>query len=56
MTDSGHVLPTDDDGALSPEEERHAADVLRFWEVARSRAGLTRLSAVVGTGVLAFGC
>nr|WP_297422929.1 ASCH domain-containing protein [uncultured Actinotalea sp.] len=53
MTDSGHVLPTDDDGALSPEEERHAADVLRFWEVARSRAGLTRLSAVVGTGVLA---
>lgn len=53
MTDSEHAIPAHDGAALSPEEERHAAEVLRFWEAARSRAGLTRLSAVVGTGVLA---
>lgn len=38
---------------LSPDDERSAAELQRFWEVARSRAGLGRLSAVVGTGVLA---
>lgn len=38
---------------LSPEDERSAAELQRFWETARSRAGLGRLSAVVGTGVLA---
>ncbi|WP_052022248.1 ASCH domain-containing protein [Actinotalea ferrariae] len=38
---------------LTPEEEERAAELQRFWEVARSRAGLGRLSAVVGTGVLA---
>jgi uncharacterized protein YhfF len=38
---------------LTPEEEVRAAELLRFWEGARARAGLGRLSAVVGAGVLA---
>lgn len=44
---------TADASLLSPEDEQSAAELQRFWEVARSRAGLGRLSAVVGTGVLA---
>lgn len=46
-------LPTSDPTPLTPEEEVGAAELLHFWEAARARAGLGRLSAVVGAGVLA---
>lgn len=53
MSDHEDVVPAEDPTPLSPQEEARAAELQRFWEVARSRAGLGRLSAVVGAGVLA---
>jgi uncharacterized protein YhfF len=38
---------------LTDAEEERAGEVLRFWEAARARAGLGRLSMVTGPGVAA---
>lgn len=53
MTDPEDLTAPEHPRSLTPEEEERAAELQRFWEVARARAGLGRLSAVVGTGVLA---
>ncbi|WP_225753771.1 ASCH domain-containing protein [Actinotalea sp. Marseille-Q4924] len=53
MSDPEDLTSAEQLTPLTPEEEERAAELQRFWEVARARAGLARLSAVVGEGVLA---
>jgi hypothetical protein len=44
-----------DDAATPAADSTHPDEILRFWEVARVRAGVMRVAAVTGPGIAGSG-